>query len=137
LDRLRASGPRRRRRRPAAERGAERDPVLLGDEFEALVERGGWTRERAVAGVTGRWAEILGDQLARHCAAESFDEATGRLVIRAESEAWASALRLQAATVLRNFAAAVGDGVVTDVTVLGPAGRPKKPGWRVRPSKPS
>ncbi len=56
-----------------------------------LVERG-WDVPAAVVGVTERWAEIAGADLADHCRPEKFD--TGVLHLVAESTAWATQVRL-------------------------------------------
>ena len=41
-------------------------------------------------GVFGRWAEIVGAEVAAHCEPESF--ADGRLKVRTDSTAWATQL---------------------------------------------
>ena len=47
----------------------------------------------------------------------------------AESTAWATQLRMVQAQLLAKIAAAVGDGVVTSVKIVGPVG----PSWRKGP----
>ena len=78
----------------------------------------GWTTELRVHGVMGRWAELVGDDVASHCTPESF--ADGRLVVRTDSTAWATQLRLLAPTVVRRLNAELGHGTVTLIEVLGP-----------------
>ena len=52
--------------------------------------------------------------------------ADGVLTVEAESTAWATQLRLVQAQVLAKIAAAVGDGVVTSLKIVGPSA----PSWK-------
>ena len=47
-------------------------------------------------GVFARWPELVGEEVADHCTPESF--ADGKLVVRTDSTAWATQLRLLAPT---------------------------------------
>ena len=71
---------------------SRRDPQLLGPIVDKLVTERGWSAPVSMGGVVGRWREIVGDQLADHCEVETFDDA--QLVLRADSTAWATQLRL-------------------------------------------
>ncbi|MFZ0322728.1 MAG: DciA family protein [Actinomycetes bacterium] len=102
----------------------ERDPQPVGSTLERLVGERGWEVPVAVGGVEGRWAEIVGPELAAHCQPEGFDE--GVLTVRADSSAWATQVRLLAATVVRRLNEVLGDGTVRVVSVVGPDG----PSWR-------
>jgi predicted nucleic acid-binding Zn ribbon protein len=97
-----------------------RDPQLLSDVLGRLLREKGWTADVSVGGVIGRWREVVGDQVADHCAPETFEDKV--LVVRADSTAWATQVRLLVPTLLRRLAEEVGDGVVDEVKVLGPAG---------------
>jgi predicted nucleic acid-binding Zn ribbon protein len=101
-----------------------RDPQLVSDVLGSLLRDKGWVAEVSVGGVIGRWREVVGDQVADHCMPETFEDKV--LVVRADSTAWATQVRLLAPTLLRRLAEEVGEGVVEQVTVLGPAG----PGFR-------
>ena len=72
----------------------------------------------------GRWREVVGDQIADHCTPETFSD--GVLVVRTDSTAWATQIRLLTPQLDRRLAEEVGEGVVTSITVLGPGG----PSWR-------
>lgn len=112
-----------RRRRPVVESqlaGSGRDPQLLGDAALGLLAERGWTEDISVAGVFGRWAEIVGEHVAEHCVPETFDD--GRLVVRASSSSWATNLRMYTSMMLARLAEELGEDVVTEVTVLAPAG---------------
>lgn len=104
-----------------------RDPVLLGEMLARLAAERAWDEPLSVGGVVGRWREVVGDQVADHCTPETFED--GLLVVRADSTTWAANLRLLVPQLLARLAAEVGDGVVTEVRVLGPGG----PRWRKGP----
>lgn len=97
-----------------------RDPQLLSDVVGRLLQAKGWRAEVSVGGVIGRWREVVGDDIADHCTPETFEDKV--LVVRASSTAWATQVRLLTPTLLRRLGEEVGDGVVDDVKVLGPAG---------------
>nr|WP_182113949.1 DciA family protein [Actinotalea sp. JY-7876] len=125
---LRPGHPGKPRRRPVEDARSGpgrdgRDPALLGDTLARLAAERGWREDLSVGGVVGRWREVVGDQVADHCVPESFDD--GLLVVRTDSTAWASNLRLLVPQLLATLEREVGADVVREVKVLGPAG----PGW--------
>lgn len=97
-----------------------RDPQLFADVVSRLLRERGWTADVSVGGVVGRWREVVGDQVADHCTPETFEDHV--LVVRADSTAWATQVRLLVPRLLQRLAQEVGEGVVETVTVLGPAG---------------
>jgi predicted nucleic acid-binding Zn ribbon protein len=110
-----------RRRTAAKASGArpdDRDPQLLETALGRLVAQHGWELDLKVQGVFGRWADLVGDEVAAHCTPESF--ADGRLVVRTDSTAWATQLKLLAPTVVRRLNEELGHGTVTLIDVLGP-----------------
>ena len=96
----------------------DRDPQLLGGELGRLVDRHGWELELRVRAVFHRWPELVGDEVAGHCTPESFSD--GTLVVRTDSTAWATQLKLLLPTVLRRLNDELGAGTVTVVDVQGP-----------------
>jgi predicted nucleic acid-binding Zn ribbon protein len=80
-----------------------------------------------LAGLADRWAEIVGPEVAEHVQIESWAE--GELVLRADSTAWATQVRLLSATLLEQVREAVGSGIVEKVQVNGPSA----PSWRAGP----
>ena len=74
--------------------------------------------------VFGRWPELVGPGLAEHTRPDAFEE--GVLIVVADSTAWATQVRLLAASLIRRLNEELGDGTVRRVTVRGPA----VPGWR-------
>lgn len=131
LNRAASSGKKatapRKKTPPTTPRGVGRDPELLGSAVDRLIRDRGWSAEASAAGLTTRWAEIVGPELADHVQPESFEE--GVLVLRAESTSWATQVRLLMGTVRTAIDQAIGAGVVTKVTVKGPTA----PSWKSGP----
>jgi len=96
----------------------DRDPQLLDTTVGRLVDDRGWELDLRVHGVFGRWEDLVGAEVAQHCTPESFAE--GRLVVRTDSTAWATQLRLLAPTVVRRLNEELGHGTVTVIDVQGP-----------------
>jgi predicted nucleic acid-binding Zn ribbon protein len=119
--------PRRPRRAaaPAPNRTAEEagDPQPFGALLDALVADRGWTAPAAAVGVVDRWPQLVGQQIAARTQAESLTD--GVLLVRAESTAWATQLRLIAPDILRRLNAELGHGSVVRLDVRGPAA----PSW--------
>jgi len=137
LNRAASSGkkvtaPRKKEAKPTT-KGTGRDPELLGTAVDRLIRDRGWTADASAASLTTRWAEIVGPELADHVQPESFEE--GVLVLRAESTSWATQVRLLMGTVRKAIDQAVGDGVVTTVTVKGPTAPSWKSGLRSVPGR--
>ncbi|WP_432484799.1 DciA family protein [Kineococcus esterisolvens] len=101
-----------------------RDPQPLGSTLDRLVGERGWEQPVAVGGAFGRWDAVVGPELAGHCAPESLKD--GTLVVRAESTAWATQVRLLTSVLVRRLDEELGHGVVVKVVVRGPQG----PSWR-------
>lgn len=123
------------RRTPPTERRSGpgpdgRDPVPLGSSVERLLRERGWEQPTAAGGLTGRWVEIVGPDVAEHVLVETFEPAPdGRgllLVLRADSTAWATTLQYMLPTLRTRIDAELGSGAVRDITVLGPAA----PSWK-------
>ncbi|MGN6130226.1 MAG: DUF721 domain-containing protein, partial [Nocardioidaceae bacterium] len=109
-----AKRPRARRTPPRAGRRArpvdptasgahpdDRDPQLLDSTSGRVrAERGGGT-DVGVQGVFTRWDQVGGPEVAQHCTPESY--ADGKLVVRTDSTAWATQMRLLAPTAVRRL----------------------------------
>ena len=121
---------RRKQRRyndPAEFSGAhpdERDPAPLGAAVDRLVSDSGWSTDVSVHTVLGRWAQIVGPDVALHCKPVSY--ADGVVAVTADSTAWATQLTLLAATVVARLNTELGDGTVLRIQVSGPGG----PNWK-------
>lgn len=97
------------------------DPETLDAALGGLLSARGWRERAAVGSVFGNWAAIVGPQVAAHTRPESFDH--GELAVIADSDTWATQLRLLAPQVLSRLAAELGAGTVTHLRVRGPSSR--------------
>jgi predicted nucleic acid-binding Zn ribbon protein len=89
-----------------------------------LARSRGWSNRVAEGSVFGRWPAVVGEQIATHATPTTLND--GVLTVSAESTAWATQLRMVQAQLLAKIAAAVGDGVVKSLRIVGPAA----PSWR-------
>jgi predicted nucleic acid-binding Zn ribbon protein len=129
LERVLSGSKRLARSRPkAAEWSSRRDPALAGELVDELVKREGWALDISLGSLAATWPEIVGPQVADHCAPEAFAE--GELTVRADSAAWATQIRLLAGQLLTALERALGEGLVSEIKVLGPAG-PKRRGRHI------
>lgn len=94
-------------------------PTPVADSLAAYVEQRGWAERLRGASAWSRWDEIVGPDLAERC--EPVRLVGGSLVVRAESQAWATQLRYLLPQLRRNTDEVLGPGTVTDVRiVVGP-----------------
>jgi predicted nucleic acid-binding Zn ribbon protein len=109
----------------------ERDPQLLDATIGRLIDDQGWGTDVRVHGVFSRWDGMVGREVAQHCLPESFHQGDGggRLVVRTDSTAWATQMKLLAPTVVRRLNQELGEGTVTVIDVQGPHG----PSWKRGP----
>ena len=135
-------GPRRGDPQSSGAHPDERDPQLLDSTIGRLIAEQGWGTDVRVHGVFSRWDAIVGREVAQHCTPESFDRGAapaegaaggeptgGRLLVRADSTAWATQMRWLAPTVVRRLNEELGDGTVAVIEVQGPRG----PTWKSGP----
>jgi len=116
---------------PGARRGGytgsgpdENDPQPVGRVLAGYVEDRGWQRPLAEARVFADWRALVGEDVAAHSTPVVLRD--GELKISAESTAWATQLRLLAATLLARLVAELGPDVVTKLSISGPVG----PSWK-------
>lgn len=110
-----------------------RDPQLVATTLALLLRDFGWTQDVAVGAVVGRWRQLVGDEVADHCTPDTFEN--GALTVRTDSTAWATQVRLLIPSLLRRLADDVGEDVVREIHVLGPAGPGFKRGPRSVPGR--
>lgn len=120
-------GPRRRRRGWSSAGSDDRDPQPLGRIASRLSAQRGWAPKLANGSVFGRWAELVGPEVAAHATPTALRD--GELTVQADSTAWATQLRLLQRQLLVKIAAGLGDGVVTGMRIHGPSA----PSWRRGP----
>jgi predicted nucleic acid-binding Zn ribbon protein len=106
-----------------------RDPQPIGSVLNRLIKARGWQRPAAEAMVFGAWERVVGPDVAQHSRPVKLQD--GELTVEAESTAWATQLRLLAASLLRRIAAEVGPNVVRTLHVHGPAA----PSWSRGPRR--
>ena len=100
-----------------------RDPQLIDLAVGRIIGEQGWEAELRVHGVFSRWGAIVGHEVAEHVTPESF--ADGRLVVRTDSTAWATQMKMLAAEVVRRLNEVLGEETVRVIDVVGPQG----PSW--------
>lgn len=97
-----------------------RDPMSLGAAVNRLITERGWETPAAVGGVMGRWPQLVGPEVAQHCDPQQYDEEERTLVVRCDSTAWATQLRLLAPRLVARLNEDLGQGTVKLIKVRGP-----------------
>ncbi|MGW5585407.1 DUF721 domain-containing protein [Streptomyces sp. NPDC003857] len=97
-----------------------RDPMALGAAINRLITERGWETPAAVGGVMGRWPQIVGADLARHCVPQRYDEDEHVLTVSCDSTAWATQLRLLTPQLVARLNEDLGHGTVRLIKVHGP-----------------
>ena len=118
---------RRRRHRDTTSSSAhpdDRDPQTIDTTLGRFVDEQGWETELRVHGVFSRWEAIVGREVGQHVTPESY--ADGRLVVRTDSTAWATQMKLLTPDVVRRLNEVLGDETVRVIDVEGPRG----PSWK-------
>ncbi|MFF7239489.1 DciA family protein [Streptomyces collinus] len=105
-----------------------RDPMALGSAINRLLSERGWEAPAAVGGVMGRWPQIVGEDLAKHCVPQRYDEDERVLSVSCDSTAWATQLRLLAPTLVARLNEDLGHGTVRVIKVNGPGGPARRYG---------
>ena len=114
----------RRRRRWSGSGPDARDPQPLAATIRTWVAQAGAAADLTRAQIFGRWSQVVGEEVAAHCAPVSLTD--GELVVQAESTAWATQIRMLAPQLVRRINTELGDRVVTRIRARGPSG----PSWR-------
>ena len=97
------------------------DPELLNAALGDLLSARGWQSRAAIGTVFGNWPAIVGPQVAAHSHPDTFDQ--GELTVAADSDAWASQLRLLAPQILNRLAEELGEDTITHLRIRGPASK--------------
>lgn len=94
-------------------------PSPVGDALQQFLDRRGWGERLTGATASQRWEQIVGPDLAARC--EPVRLAGGTLVVRAESQVWATQLRYLLPQLAAKANEVLGQGQVRDVRlVVGP-----------------
>jgi predicted nucleic acid-binding Zn ribbon protein len=116
-------GPRRSRgdNRSGA-RPDGRDPQTAGDVLDSWLTDAGFTEALTSGGVEAHWETIVGADVAGHVTCEPTQTPEGRvLVLRADSTAWATQVRLLLPMIHRRIQEVLGHAVTDPIRVVGPA----------------
>ena len=90
------------------------DPRPIGESLDRYANRAGSTRS-VLQVVFGRWADVVGPDVAAHARPVSLKE--GALVVVADDPTWASQLRWLGADLLARLAEAAGEPVADRLDV--------------------
>lgn len=107
--------------------GEGRDPHGLGDVFDGLVVRMGWTSPLARSDLIASWADIVGAETAEHSEPVGIEE--GVLAVRCDSTAWATQLRLMRSQITTTIATKYPEAGIQSVRFDGP----NAPSWKRGP----
>lgn len=116
-----------------------RDPLPLGAAINRLITERGWEAPAAVGGVMGRWPQIVGEDLAKHCVPLRYDEDPDErvLTVQCDSTAWATQLRLLAPGWWPGSTRTSGTGRCATSACSGPAARAAATARCGRPAAPA
>lgn len=94
-------------------------PTPVGEHLTAYLERRGWAERLQAAAAWNHWDDLVGAQLAAHC--EPVRLAGRTLVVRAESQVWATQLRYLLPQLRARMEEQLGARTVAEVrVVVGP-----------------
>lgn len=107
--------------------GEGRDPHGLGDVMDLLTASMGWTSPLSRSDLLVSWPSIVGAETAEHAVPTGIEE--GVLVIRCDSTAWATQLRLMRSQVTTAIAQRFPEAGIESVRFDGP----NAPSWKRGP----
>lgn len=105
----------------------DRDPQLVGDVLNHVIQERGWKRRIGLSTVLRRWPDLVGEANAEHSTPVNF--ANGVLTVDCDSTAWASAMRYTASQLVARLNSKLGEQTVLRVDFRGP----KAPSWKKGP----
>lgn len=116
--------PRRAGKKPDPNRGVKRaskdDPEPLAGLLGKLIADQGWESDLSAQRVFTDWADIVGEEVAQHCAVVGYED--GQVEVEASSTAWATQLRLLAPRIVAKLNQQLGQGSVVRINIHGPKG---------------
>lgn len=107
--------------------GEGRDPHGLSDVIDLLTSRLGWDSPLAQSELLASWVEIAGAETAEHSTPTSIEN--GTLLVRCDSTAWATQLRLMRSQITTHIAQRYPLAGITEVRFEGP----NAPSWKRGP----
>ena len=91
-------------------------PTPLLSALDNLASTMGLTNVDSINALFVDWPEIVGEQLAQHCAPRSLRDQI--LTIEASDQQWATELKWMTSLLMERCCAALGPGAVTDVRIV-------------------
>jgi predicted nucleic acid-binding Zn ribbon protein len=117
----------------------ERDPAKLAGLIDNIIINKGWDLQLATGKLRAKWAKVVGEDVADHVVIEQFQmNASGQsgvLVLRADSTAWATQIKLLLPTLEKKLEEEIGHGRITEIKILGPNAPSWKHGLRSVPGR--
>ena len=117
----------------------ERDPAMLSGLIDRLIINKGWDLQISTGKLTGQWGLIVGHEIASHVVIETFNldpsGQSGTLVLKADSSAWATQIRLLLPTISQRLGEEIGHGRISEIKVIGPTAPSLKHGQRSVPGR--
>lgn len=117
----------------------ERDPATVAALISSLIVTKGWDLQVVIGKLRASWTSIVGEQIADHVAIEQINlnpsGQSGILILRADSTAWATQVRLHTQTIHEKISADFGPDVIGEIQVLGPTAPSWKHGFRSVPGR--
>jgi predicted nucleic acid-binding Zn ribbon protein len=113
--------------------GIGRDPRGIDDILDGLTSRLGWNSSLAKADLLASWAELAGAETAEHSDPIGIED--GVLVVRCDSTAWATQLRLMRGQITTSIAQRFPDAGIESVKFDGPNAPSWKRGTRSIPGR--
>lgn len=107
--------------------GRGRDPLAASAVLDSVTDALGWRTPLARTDLVAAWRDIAGEEVARHAEVESVEE--GVLVVRCDSTAWATQLRIMRDSIVRRIAEGYPDAGVDSLRFVGP----NTPSWNRGP----
>ncbi|WP_374008876.1 DUF721 domain-containing protein [Leifsonia sp. LS-T14] len=107
--------------------GSGRDPHGVGDVMDALATQLGWTSALAQSDLLEQWRELAGEETAKHAIPDQITD--GVLVIRCDSTAWATQLRMMRTELLKRIAEQFPEAGIESIRFQGP----DSPSWKRGP----
>lgn len=101
----------------------DRDPQRIDDVLRRWVRDQGVEAEVGAGGLAALWSDIVGPEMADHVVPDGVtDTESGReLLLRAESTAWATQVRVLIPGIQQRITQTLGAGIVDRIKVVGPA----------------
>ena len=104
-----------------------RDPHGLGDVIDGLASKMGWSSPLARSELLSSWAGLVGTETAEHSVPAAIEE--GVLVVKCDSTAWATQLRLMRGQITTTIAKRYPEAGIDSVRFEGP----NVPSWKRGP----